>query len=170
MSINEPTAKSILEAAHAAWNARDLEKMLSWYSDDIRYFCDCGGSDGGALTLYGKADMRAFLAPVLAMSECISVPLSFHYNEGVGVAPVEVVLRNFATGHVLKGTYRQRVVFEGTQIKILEEFHHADRMKDLWDMVMSSPIATTPPDMTASGLLSAILKPQPPLDLPGTQS
>ena len=69
MSLNEPTARSILEAAHAAWNRQDLEEMLGWYHDEITYFCNMGGSDGNALRLYGKADMRAFLEPVLRVAD-----------------------------------------------------------------------------------------------------
>lgn len=170
MTINEPTAKSIIEAAHAAWNDRDLEAMLDWYCDDARYFCNCGAPDGGALTLYGKSDMRAFLTPVLAMSECISVPLNFAYRDGEGLAAVEVVLRHFATGHILKATYRQRVVFEDSKIKTLEEFHDVDGMKRFWDMVLSSGAATAPKTMTISAMLSDLWKSQQPLPPPGAAS
>ena len=138
MEINELTARSILEAAHAAWNRQDIEAMLDWYADDLTYFCNTGGSDGDALRLYGKADMRAFLEPVLKVADCISVPCSFTYRDGIGRAHIEVVLRHRETGHTLQGTYRQLLFYRDFRISAVEEFHDAARMKAFWAMVQGS--------------------------------
>ena len=161
MEINEPTARGILEAAHAAWNRRDIDAMLEWYHDDLTYFCNTGGSDGGALRLYGKADMRAFLSPVLNVADCISVPCSFTYQDGMGRAHIEVVLRHRKTGHTLQGTYRQLLFFRDFKISALEEFHDAARMKAFWAMVQGPQNEAHKNRTTVSRMLLNALKPQP---------
>ena len=161
MDINEPTARSILEAAHAAWNRQDIEAMLEWYHDDLTYFCNTGGSDGDALRLYGKADMRAFLTPVLKVADCISVPCAFTYQDGIGRAQIEVVLRHHETGHTLQGTYRQLLFYRDFKIQAVEEFHDAARMKAFWAMVQGPQSPISKSRTTVSMMLSEALKPQP---------
>ena len=162
MSLNEPTARSILEAAHAAWNRQDLEDMLTWYHDDIAYYNNTGGIDGNVLKLYGKEEMRAFLQPVLDIADCISVPLTFNYRDDVGRAQVEVVIRHRQSGMKVKGTYRQFVTFQDFQIIALEEFHDAARMKAFWAMVHGhvDPISKNRPAI--SKMLADALRTQPP--------
>ena len=161
MDINEPTARGILEAAHATWNRQDIESMLDWYHDDLTYFCNTGGSDGDALRPYGKADMRAFLAPVLKVADCVSVPYSFSYQDGIGRAHIEVVLRHRETGHTLQGTYRQLVFFRDFKIQAIEEFHDAARMKAFWAMVHGPQSPTTTSRTTVSKMLWEALRLQP---------
>ena len=162
MSLNEPTARSILEAAHAAWNRQNLEDMLTCYHDDITYYNNTGGIDGNVLKLYGKEDMRAFLQPVLDIADCISVPLTFNYRDDVGRAQVEVVIRHRQSGMELKGTYRQFVTFQNFQIIALEEFHDAARMKAFWTMVQGPASPVQKNRTIISKLLSEALRPQPP--------
>lgn len=162
MDLNEPTARGILEAAHAAWSSQDIESMLSWYHDDLTYFCNMGGVGGEPLRLYGKPDMRAFLQPVIEVADSLSVPSSFTYRDGVGRAQVEVFIRHRQTGSVLEGTYRQVVLFDGFKIKALEEFHDAAKMQAFWQMVLTpvDPSAQQPP--TLARLLSNTIRPQQP--------
>lgn len=162
MILNELTARAILEAAHAAWSKQDVEAMLTWYHDDLSYYCNMGGSDGNALRLFGKSDMRAFLEPVIKVADCISVPISFSYQNGMGRAQVEVIIRHRESGNVLNGTYRQILLFEDYKIKALEEFHDAARMRAFWEMVQgpANPIGKN--RSTITRLISDALKPQPP--------
>ena len=162
MSLNEPTARSILEAAHAAWNRQDLEDMLTWYHDDIAYYNNAGGIDGNVVKLYRKSDMRAFLQPLLNVADCMSVPLTFNYRDGVGRAQVEVVIRHRRSGIKLKGTYRQFVTFQDLQIIAHEEFHDAARMKAFWAMVQSPANPVEKNRTIIAKLLSQALRPQPP--------
>ena len=144
MTLDEAKAKSILEAAHTAWSCGDIEGMLSWYHDELTYFCNTGAPDGGPLELFGKADMRAFLEPVLQIAECTTVPIAFSYKDGVGRAHIDVVLRHLKTRHTLTGLYRQVVKFDGCKIVAVEEFHDAARMRAFWNMVLSSNDDTEP--------------------------
>ena len=137
MMLDEAKARSILAAAHLAWSCGDLEGMLAFYNDDLTYFCNTGAPDGGPLELFGKADMRAFLEPVLQIAECTTVPITFSYKDGVGRAQIDVVLRHLKTGHTLTGLYRQVVKFAGDKICAVEEFHDAARMRAFWNMVLS---------------------------------
>ena len=136
MNLDEGAAATIIGAAHSAWSRGDLEGMLSWYCDDLTYFCNTGGPDGGALRLVGKSDLRAFLRPLLAVADCITTPATFTYRDGVGRAHIEVALRHLKSGHVLTGLYRQVIWFDGLQIAALEEFHDAARMRAFWAMVL----------------------------------
>lgn len=164
--VNEPTARAILDAAHAAWNRRDLEDMLTWYCDDLTYFCNMGASDGGPLRVHGKAEMRAFLEPVLSVADCTSVPMSFNYRDGIGRAQVEVVIRHRKSGQQLQGTYRQILFFEDSKILALEEFHDAARMQAFWRLVQGLEEIVADPGKkkraTIQQLLADAHKPQPP--------
>ena len=144
MSLGEAKARSILKAAHIAWSCGDIDGMLAQYVDDLTYFCNTGAPDGGPLELFGKPDMWAFLEPVLQIAECTTVPISFSYEDGVGRAQIDVVLRHLKTGHTLTGLYRQVVKFDGDKISAVEEFHDAARMRAFWNMVLSPNDDTEP--------------------------
>jgi hypothetical protein len=50
VSLNYETARVIVEAAHAAWNAGSLEGVLDKYVDDLVYISNSEGENGGPLT------------------------------------------------------------------------------------------------------------------------
>ena len=133
MGVDE--ARRIVESLHNAWSRQDLEETLSYYHPQIHYFCNMGGADGSALRVRGKSDMRAFLAPILHVAECSSVPFTFTYRDDVGRAQVEIQIRHRASGNLIHSTFRQLLVFEDGLIKALDEYHDGTRMKVFWEMV-----------------------------------
>lgn len=142
--MNEETAKAILDAAHAAWSDGDLERMLSWYDEDLVYLANLGGPEGGPLRLEGKAALRAFLIPIIEVAESMSVTDSFQFADGVGRAQISCFLRHRTTGHVLSGTYRQRIIFKQDRVVQLEEFHDAAKVGAFWRLVNSEVDAPQP--------------------------
>ena len=44
MSISASDARSVLHEAHSAWSEGDVEGTLAYYSDDLLYICNKGGS------------------------------------------------------------------------------------------------------------------------------
>lgn len=135
MTLNEWTAKALLDETHRAWSAGDLKALLDTYTDDIVYVCNTHHPKGRAMTLNGRAAMHDFLAPVLDVAESMSVTESFEYHSGIGRAHVATFIRHRLTGHVLSGTYRQVVMFRDSRICRLEEFHDATKMAAFWRLV-----------------------------------
>lgn len=165
MPLNEPTARSILEAAHAAWSKQNIDGMLDWYDDRLTYFCNVGGADGGELRLYGKADMRAFLSPVTAVADCVTVPFAFTFSNGIGRAQIEVYIKHRESGNLLHGTYRQVVEYRDYKIFAVEEFHDAARMRAFWAMVLGPAIPDSKNSIIVSKLLRDALTQKPPFDV-----
>lgn len=60
MRLTEREARTILETAHVAWTAGDIDRTLAQYHDDLTYICDTGAVDGGPLKVFGKAQFRDF--------------------------------------------------------------------------------------------------------------
>ena len=63
---------------------------------------------------------------------------------------------------MLKGTFRQIVMYQDFKIKALEEFHDAARMKTFWEMVQgpANPIGKN--RTTITRMITDALKPEPP--------
>jgi ketosteroid isomerase-like protein len=133
--LNEDTARAILEAFHAAWSKGNVEGMLSWCHDDVTNFLNMGAADGGPLRLFGKAEMRGFLLPVVDIAESVTVPVSFTFRDNIGRAQIEAYIQHRKTRNVLSGTFRQVIIFEGFKIAAIEEFHDGAKMKAFWEMV-----------------------------------
>ncbi len=133
--LNEDTARVILEAFHAAWSKGNVEGMLSWCHDDVTNFLNMGAPDGGPLRLFGKAEMRAFLLPVVDVAESVTVPASFTFRDNVGRAQIAAYVQHRKTRNVLSGTFRQVIIFESFKIAAIEEFHDSAKMKAFWEMV-----------------------------------
>ena len=161
MMLNEPKARSILEAAHAAWSRQDFEEMLDLYHDDIVYYSNAGGIGGNVLKLYGKEEMRAFLLPVMNVADCISLPLTFNYRDDVGRAQAQIVIRHRESGMNLEATCRQFVNFQDFKIIVHEEFHDAERMRAFWALVQGTQTATSKSKTMVSRMLSEALGLQP---------
>lgn len=142
MVLNEPMANAIFEAIHVAWSRQDLDAMLAWFCDDLTYFCNTGAKDLGPIRLHGKAEMRAFLQPIIDVAECVTVPVSFTFQNNIGRAQIEGYLKHRATANLLTAQYRQVVFFDRDKVTALEEFHDAARMRAFWRMVKQDQLPT----------------------------
>ena len=138
-------AKSILEAAHAAWSKGDIEGVLNCYVDDLTYWCNTGGPDSGPLLIEGKEDFRAFLLSMQG-TEGHSVVEYFRFSDGIGRAQINAVIRHKLTGHRLAGSYRQVVTYRGNRIARLEEYYDAARMAAFWRLIAGQSIDDDPND------------------------
>jgi len=141
MELDEHKAREILDGAHAAWSRGDIEAMLDYYVEDLTYFCNAGGPDGGPLMITGRDGLREMLLAIDKVAEGVSVTEYFRFQDGVARAKVECFIQHRTTRHTLVGSYRQLVTYRGGKIERLEEFHDAARMITFWRMVSStSPI------------------------------
>src|SRR5262245_8372248 len=89
MQLDEHRARMILEASHAAWSRGDVEGVLRHYADDLSYYCNTGGPDGGPLSIEGKPALRQMLQAVVDVAESVSVPEYFRYDDGIGRSKIE---------------------------------------------------------------------------------
>lgn len=135
MDLDEHRARMILEATHAAWSNGDIDGLVHHFTDDLTYFCNTGGPDGGPLTIVGKKAYREMLQQIVDVAESVSVSEYFRFSEGAGRSKVECYIRHKTTRHTLVGSYRQLVTYEGSKISRLEEFHDAAKMIAFWRMI-----------------------------------
>ena len=135
MQLDEHRARMILESSHAAWSRGDIEGVLSHYIDDLSYYCNTGGPDGGPLAIEGKQALREFLQKIADVAESVSVSEYFRFSDGVGRSKIECYIRHKTTHHSLVGSYRQLVTYRGGKISRMEEFHDAARMIAFWKMI-----------------------------------
>lgn len=142
MTLDELTAREILDTAHVAWSRGDVDGMLRAYDEDVVYWCNTGGPDGNSLTIAGKAALREFLTSVSAVSESVCVSEYFRLINGVGRAKVEAFIRHRKTGHWLVGSFRQVVTFRGGRIVRVEEYHDAAKMAAFWRLIAGEPVAS----------------------------
>lgn len=139
--LDEYMARSLLEAAHAAWCKGEIETLLSYYADDCVYWCNAGALDGSPFVVEGKQHFRTFLRSIASVAESISVIEHFQFEDGIGRAKIEAYIRHRRTGHVLAGTYRQIVTYRGRKIARSEEYHDAAKMAAFWRLVTSDETA-----------------------------
>jgi ketosteroid isomerase-like protein len=125
----------ILDQTHAAWSRGDVDGLLRNYVDDVTYFCNTGGPDGGPLTISGKQAYAEMLKMIADVAESVSVPEYFRFQDGIGRAKVECYIRHKVTRHTLVGSYRQLITYRGDRIERMEEFHDAAKMIAFWRMV-----------------------------------
>lgn len=67
--MDEHQARIILDGTHAAWSRGDVEGALAHYVDDLTYFCNTGGADGGPLLINGKQGLREMLRSIVQVAE-----------------------------------------------------------------------------------------------------
>lgn len=139
--FNEDHARQTLEAAHAAWSRGDLDGILFAYTDDLVYWSNTGGSDGGPLKIVGKAAFGAFLRTVLEVAESVSVLEYFRYADNVARARVECYIRHRQTGHVLTASYRKVVTYRDNKIARVDAFHDAAKMDTFWRLIAGETVA-----------------------------
>lgn len=135
MQLDEHRARMILDSSHAAWSRGDIEGVLSNYVDDLTYYCNTGGPDGGPLSIVGKQALRHMLQPIADVAESVSVSEYFRFSDGIGRAKIECYIRHRTTHHTLVGSYRQLVTYRGNRIARMEEFHDAAKMIAFWRMI-----------------------------------
>jgi ketosteroid isomerase-like protein len=135
MELDEHRARMILESSHAAWSNGDVEGVLRHFVDDVTYFCNTGGPDGGPLAIAGKQAYREMLQMIVDVAESVSVAEYFRFQDGVGRATVECYIRHKTTRHTLVGSYRQLITYRGDKIARTEEFHDAAKMIAFWRLV-----------------------------------
>lgn len=145
MSLDELSAREILDASHAAWSRGDVSAVLDQFVDDLTYWCNTGGPQGTPLTLRGKDQLRAFLQRAADVAESVSVSEYFRLTEGVGRAKIECYIRHNQTGHTLVGSFRQVVTFRGRKIERIDEYHDAAKMIAFWRLILGEPIAYDDP-------------------------
>lgn len=134
--INEDGARAIVDEYHAAWSRGDVTEMMACCHEDVQLLLNSGAPDGGPLQLNGKAELTAFLTPIVSIALCTTVPQFLTYNAGIARTRVAAIVKHIETGHVLSGTYRQIILlFDGPKIMDLNEFHDAAMMKAFWDLV-----------------------------------
>ena len=127
-------ARELLYALHDAWNARDLERLISYYVDEMTHWSNVGGPDCGALSIIGKDAFRAYLEATSVM-ESISVPHNFRFAGGLGRASVEFYVRDSKTGHRHTGTYRQVVSYRDDKILRIETYHDAKALTAYCELI-----------------------------------
>ena len=134
MDLNYNTAKAIVEAAHAAWNAGSVEGMLEKYVDDMVYATNTG-PDGSLLMIRGKEDFRARFEPVMAIIDSRTSMQSFRFDGDAARVRFKTFVRHRQTGQEMTGSFRQLVQFRGFKICRLEDFHDAAKMAAFWRLV-----------------------------------
>ena len=135
--LDAQTARDVLDATHDAWCKGDIERLLSYYVDDLTYWCNAGSLDGTPYVIEGKQDFRTFLRSIAAVADSGSATDHFHFEDGIGRAKVEAFIKHRRTGHMLSGSYRQVVTYRGRKILRLEEYHDAAKMAAFWRLVTS---------------------------------
>ena len=122
MTITAEQARELLYAAHDAWNAKDIERVLSLYVDDMTYWSNAGGPDGGVCEIVGKDLFRTHLLQWRAL-ESICVPHHFRFEDGLGRAAVEFYVTDLRTGHTYSSTYRQIAAYRDGKILSTKVYH-----------------------------------------------
>lgn len=122
MTITAEQARELVYAAHDAWNAKDIERLLSLYVDDMTYWSNAGGPDGGVCEIFGKETFRKHLLQWRAL-ESICVPHHFRFEDGLGRASVEFYVTDLRTGHTYSSTYRHIAAYRDGKILNSKVYH-----------------------------------------------
>ncbi|WP_414462817.1 hypothetical protein RLW55_14750 [Hyphomicrobium sp. B1] len=139
MSLNFATAKAIIDEAHRAWSAGDIEGVLRTYADDLWFQRNAVDSTSPPLVIQGKDAMGVFLRDINAKATGMAVVEAFQFHAGIGRSRVSYFLKDRETGQSHSGTYRQIVMFRGMQISRLEQFHDAARLTAFFRLIDGVP-------------------------------
>jgi ketosteroid isomerase-like protein len=142
LKLNFETAKTIAEAAHAAWNAEDIEAVLGQYVDDLVYVSNAGGKNGKKLVVRGRSGLRELLTPVLPFIQNRTAIETFMFRDDVAHLQVSFFTRVKRTGLEHSGTYRQIMQFRGFKIGRLEEIHDAAMLNAFWRLVAAENVTS----------------------------
>jgi steroid delta-isomerase-like uncharacterized protein len=83
-----------VQGEDAAWASRDVEKILSFYADDVIYEDLAMGKVN-----HGKEELRAFIKPMLARCPNLKVEMKSFFASGDHLC-IQVVLSGTQTGNV----------------------------------------------------------------------
>jgi hypothetical protein len=103
---------------------RDFESLLTLYVDDLTYWSNFGGPDGGPNVVRGKPALLTHLIAYGTM-DSLSVPENFRLVNGLGHATSSFYMRHPKTGLAHSGVYRQVASYRDNKILRLEELHDA---------------------------------------------
>jgi ketosteroid isomerase-like protein len=117
--ISKAKAQEALFGIHAAWNARDIERFLSFCVDDLAYWINVGPR--GGLILFGKDQVSQRLK-TWDNVESLSVPRDFTFKDGVIRANIEFSMTNLATGQSFVSGLRQVLMFRDEKICRMEQY------------------------------------------------
>ena len=134
VTIDAATALSIVEAAHSAWNAGDIEGTLDRYVDDLVFITNTG-PDGGQMIIRGKSNLREYINVIMQVVEAKTFIESLHFDGEVARIRFNTYVRHRTTGHEMTGTYRELCTFRGSEISQIEDFHDAPRMAAFWRLI-----------------------------------
>ena len=130
------SAREIHDATHDAWSKGDIDRLVSYFVDDMVYWSNTG-ANGEPWVIEGKEANYANLKGIAAVAEGVTVSEHFQFRNGIARAKIDGYIRHRQTGHVLSETYRQIVTFRGFKIARLDEYHDAAKMAAFWRLVMS---------------------------------
>jgi ketosteroid isomerase-like protein len=133
--LNYDTARAIVEEAHRAFSAGDIEAVLRTYTDDFYFKRNAEDFVGPPLILRGKDVMREFLQDLVAKAECMSVVESFAYEAGIGKANASYYLKGRVTGENHASNLRQIVTFRNMQIATMEIYHDRARLNAFFRLI-----------------------------------
>jgi ketosteroid isomerase-like protein len=117
--ISKAKAQEALFGIHDAWNARDIERFLSFCVDDLAYWINVG--PGGGLILFGKDQIGERLRGWDGV-ESTSVPRDFTFKDGIIRANVEFSMKNLESGQSFVSDVRQVLMFRGEKICRMEQY------------------------------------------------
>jgi ketosteroid isomerase-like protein len=133
--LNEDTARAIVEEAHRAWSHGDLEGVLSTYTEDIWFQRNSPDHQTAPFIVIGREGMRALLTPILDKAVAMAVVETFEFHSGIARSRVSYFMQDRKAGHTLTASYRQIVMFRGSQISRMEQFHDTARLNAFMALV-----------------------------------
>jgi len=135
MPLNYDTAKAVIEEAHRAWSAGDIDAVLRTYTEDIWFQRNSSDFEIPPDVIRGREAMGAFLRDVAEKAEGMAVLESFQFHSGIARSRVSYFLKDRSTGQTLTATYRQIVMFRDMQISRMEQFHDAARLSAFFRLI-----------------------------------
>lgn len=135
MPLNYETAKAVVDEAHRAWSAGDIDAVLRTYADDIWFQRNAEQASAPPLVIHGKSEMETFLRGIASKVSGMAVLESFQFHSGIGRSRVSYFLTDRETGQTLSATYRQIIMFRGLQISRMEQFHDAARLSAFFRLI-----------------------------------
>ena len=135
MTLNCDTAKAIVDEAHRAWSAGDIDAVLRTYTDDIWFQRNSINDSAPPLIIRGREDMEKFLKSIAANATGMAVLTGFQFHCGIARTRVSYFLKGLEAAHNFSGTYRQIIVFRGMQIARMEQFHDAPRLDAFFRLI-----------------------------------
>lgn len=145
MTPTEAEARRIIEQVYAAWNAGDIDRMLTFFCDDLVYHSNTGGFDGEPITIHDKGPFRELYSSVLVAAESSVAVTNFQFDQGIARTQQTAITRHRTTGHELVGSYRQLTEFRDGKISKVEQFHDAARMAAFWRLIQMEIVTPLKP-------------------------